>query len=50
MLPDKGVEVDFDKELRTNFRGYNTYTLKIISKKYGLGSVTNRPTTNFLVY
>ncbi len=24
MLPDKGVEVDFDKELRTNFRGYNT--------------------------
>jgi hypothetical protein len=28
----------------------NSYSLKIISKKYGLGSVTNRPTTNFLVY
>ena len=24
MLPDNGGEVDFDKELRTNFRGYNT--------------------------
>ena len=24
MLPNNGAEVDFDKELRTNFRGYNT--------------------------
>ena len=22
-MPNNGVEVDFDKELRTNFRGYN---------------------------